>query len=106
MPNTALSKLFYFLEKDPTDSFTLYSIAYEYMRSQQHEEAFKYFEKLRELHPDYLGLYYHLGKCLQKLDQEEQAEAIYQDGIQRARAAADSHSLAELQTALNEMLFE
>lgn len=103
MNQDTLNRLFSFLEKDPEDAFTLYSIAYEYAKGDQHLSAIQYFQKLRKVHPQYVGLYYHLGKSYEKEQQEEKAAAIYQEGIKMARQQRDTHALSELQNALNEL---
>lgn len=101
-----LSQLFAFLEADPNDAFTRYSIAYEYAQHEAHQEAIVHFEKLVADHPTYIGTYYHYGASLLEIGQREAAEAIYEAGIAQARTARDTHALSELQTALNNMLYE
>jgi predicted Zn-dependent protease len=104
MNHDTLNRLFSFLEQDPEDAFTLYSIAYEYAKNDQHLSAIKYFLKLRKNHPQYIGLYYHLGKSYEKEKKQEEAEKIYQEGILMARQQRDRHALSELQNALNELM--
>ena len=76
MDNTILERLFSFLETAPNDSFTLYSIAYEYKKLQNYKEARQYFSRLKENDPAYVGLYYHLGGVLEQLDQPEAAMQV------------------------------
>ena len=101
-PDT-LNRLFSFLEQDPEDTFTLYSIAHEYSKREQHLSAIKFFLKLRKIHPQYIGLYYHLGKSYEAEKKIEDAEKIYKEGILMARQQRDRHALSELQGALNEL---
>ncbi|MEZ4772207.1 MAG: tetratricopeptide repeat protein [Bacteroidia bacterium] len=101
-----LKQLLGFLETAPEDSFTLYSIAYEYLTLGEAETAIKYFEQLKSLHPEYIGTYYHLGKTLEKMGNKSAASEVYQSGIVIARKIKDRHALAELQTALNDLLFD
>lgn len=101
MDNPRLQRLFDFLKKAPEDAFTLYSIAYEYQQQGQWTEAQQYFEQLKSLHADYIGLYYHLGAVLERQGQSEAAIAIYEEGIQLARKNREQHALSELQRALN-----
>ncbi len=101
MQNQRLTKLFEFLEADPTDSFILYAIATEYNVQQDSENALKYYLQLTQLHPDYVGTYYHLGKLYEKLGNKEQAIKTYQDGMQAARNKRDMHALSELRGAYN-----
>lgn len=103
MNQDTLNRLFSFLEEDSEDAFTLYSIAYEYAKGDQHLSAIQYFLKLRKAHPQYVGLYYHLGKSYEKEDKADKAADIYQEGIKMARQQRDTHALSELQNALNEL---
>lgn len=98
-----LTQLFAFLEADPSDAFTRYSIAYEYTQSKQWEEAIFHYTKLLEDHPTYVAAYYHLGKTYEQLNAGEQARTTYETGIAAARNARDRHALAELQSALAEL---
>ena len=56
--------------------------------------------------PDYTATYYHLGKLFQKEGDKDKAEEIYTEGIRLTRLKREQHKLAELQTALNNMLFD
>jgi tetratricopeptide (TPR) repeat protein len=106
MESERLSQLFQFLSQDPTDAFTRYSIAYEYMQLQNPSEAIRHFRLLLDAHPDYLGAYLHYGTTLLDLDKKKQAETIFETGMQKARAARDQHALAELQAAYNNLMYE
>ena len=99
-----LDQLFEFLKLSPSDSFTLYSIGYEYMQMQDWENAYQYFEKLAKNDPGYIGTYYHLGKTLQQLNRFDDAIKAFQQGMQQARKKKDMHAYGELQRALNSAL--
>ncbi|MEO0468626.1 MAG: tetratricopeptide repeat protein [Bacteroidota bacterium] len=102
MDQTRLDRLFTFLQRAPEDAFTLYSIAYEYVQMAEWDEALNYFTKLKALHPDYVGLYYHLGKTYERLDQKETAISTYEEGLVVAQKQKDFHARSELQRALNQ----
>lgn len=106
MNQETLNRLFSFLELDPEDAFTLYSIAYEYAKGDQHPLAIQFFQKLRKLHPQYIGLYYHLGKSYEAENRREDAISIYREGIAMARQQRDTHALSELHSALGDLEFE
>jgi Tfp pilus assembly protein PilF len=88
-----------FLANDPSDSFIRYALAQEYLKRGQMYQAKEAFETLQSDDPSYVGLYYHLGKLYEELDQGEQAIATYEAGIQVAKKATDFHALSELNTA-------
>jgi len=91
-----LEQLFSFLQADPNDTFTLYSIAYEYMQLRDFPKAIEYFEQLRTVNPNYTGLYYHLGIVYEKVGQPEKGMEIFQKGIEIASEMKDQHALSEL----------
>lgn len=100
MENERLKKLFQFLEKDPDDAFTRYAIALEFQKTNQTDIAIGYFMELAEKVPSYIGTYYQLGHCFEKMGQPEKATEIYKRGIEQARKQNNQHTLAELQNAL------
>ncbi|MEZ4688510.1 MAG: tetratricopeptide repeat protein [Bacteroidia bacterium] len=106
MESERLSQLFQFLSLDPDDAFTRYSIAYEYMQLENPAEAIRHFRLLLEAQPDYLGAYLHYGGCLLHLGKRDEAEGIFETGMQKARAVRDQHALAELQAAYNNLLYD
>jgi tetratricopeptide (TPR) repeat protein len=102
MDKNKLEQLFRFLDMAPHDPFSIYSIAFEYYKSGEWDEALKYFQKLRKDHPDYIGTYLHLGKLWEQLDHPENAIETYESGILVAQNLKDFHSLGELQRALEQ----
>jgi tetratricopeptide (TPR) repeat protein len=99
-----LAQLLAFWEMDKTDSFTLYSIAYEYMQQYNIAEAIRFFEMLRKQKPEYTGLYYHLGKCYEQLDDPNTAMAVFEEGVKIAEQEKDFHARAELQNLIQNRL--
>ncbi|MFT5725185.1 MAG: Tfp pilus assembly protein PilF [Bacteroidia bacterium] len=95
-----------FLEKEPNDSFLNYALAIEYVGISDYKKAKDIFIKLIREDPDYTATYYHLGKMYQNEKNTVKAEEIYEEGIRLTRLKKEQHKLAELQTALNNMLFD
>lgn len=87
------------LAESPEDAFLHFAIAKEYEKLGQPEKALEYYRKLVELHPDYVGTYYHLGKLREQAGAIEEALDIYQTGMDVARRAGDQHALGELAAA-------
>lgn len=102
--NDRLQQVLAFLATAPEDAFSLYSVAYEYRQAGDLAQAQAYFLRLRELHPDYVGLYYHLGQVQQALGDAPGAEATFRAGIAVARRVRDAHAQRELQQALDAAL--
>lgn len=100
-----IAQLLSFLELAPQDAFTLYSLAYEYMNVGSYPQANQYFERLHATQPSYVGMYYHWGRCLEKMNEPDKAMAVFKEGVAVAQRISDTHALAELNnTILNREL--
>lgn len=86
-------------QEQPNDAFTLFALAKEYEKGAQLENALKYYLQLQTINPGYVGLYYHLGKLHELLQQPSEAIAVYRAGMAVAKSAKDNHALAELNGA-------
>lgn len=84
---------------DPKDSFVRFALAKEYEKLNDFNKALQYYTDLKMDDPDYVGLYYHLAKLLEALDNDEAAMAIYDEGIAIAKKFKDFHALSELNNA-------
>lgn len=95
-----LTQLLAFYQEDPTDPFTIYALATEYLALDK-AESLKYYELLLKYHPNYVGTYYHVAKLYLELNRPEDAEAAYQKGMKIARQEGNMHAFSELQQAFN-----
>ena len=91
-----LESLQLFLKNSPNDPFILFALAKEYEKLGDTPKALSAYLGLKTAHPSYVGLFYHLGKLYEKLEQPENALKIYEEGMGAARAAGDQHALSEL----------
>lgn len=98
-----LSTLLAFLDESPEDAFLLFAIAQEYIKLGNDDMARMYFTELREHHPTYTGLYYHLGKLELRQGRQFEAIAIFEQGIAIAKSAGDTHAWSELKAALDDL---
>lgn len=103
MGSNRIAQLEQFLSEDPDDTFVLFALAKEHASLNNIEESRKYFARLRATDPDYVGLYYHLGKLEERAGNTAAAEAAYRDGMETARRMGDGHALSELQGALESL---
>lgn len=101
-----LEQLKRMLEEDPDEAFLMYAMAKELENQGLHEKALGWFSDLKSKHPDYVGMYYHLGKLLETLRRKEDALVSYDEGIQVARRLSDHHALAELMNAKTNLEME
>ena len=95
-----LATLLQFYEEDPTDAFTQFALAQEYVKRGDTDGALRFYEQLVDEQPDYVGTYYHLGKLQQRLGHVDEAIDTYERGIVVAREQRDLKNLSELQDAL------
>ncbi|HJT72945.1 MAG TPA: tetratricopeptide repeat protein [Chitinophaga sp.] len=93
-----------FLKTSPNDSFLKHALALEYIKLNDDGEARRLFEELLAYEPGYVGSYYHLGRLLERNAQPEAAIAIYEKGMEMAKAAQDRHAYNELQAALDDLI--
>ncbi len=94
-----MKQLLAFEEKDPKDPFIQFAIAKEYEKSDQKYDALAKYLSLYEEHPDYIGLYYHLAKLYEELNEKEKAINVYQQGLDLAKRIKDFHAASELNNA-------
>ncbi len=99
MTNQRLTNLLQLHQESPADSFVLFALAKEYEGLGEDELALHYYIMLTEKDPGYVGCYYHLGKLYEQLEKTEEALAVYQQGMEVARAAGEHHALGELSNA-------
>jgi len=98
-----IEKLKEFLEKDPTDSFVRHALALEYVKVGDVTLARRIWEDLLANDPAAVGSYYHLGKLLEGLGEEELALEWYRKGMVAAKAAGEKRAYNELQGAYDEL---
>src|SRR5689334_20646702 len=98
-----LIQLLELLKEMPNDVFLKYGIALEYVSRNEDEKALGIFSQIKTENPDYLAMYYQLGKLFERKNQIEDAINTYNLGISVARNQKDLHTLNELQNAIDEL---
>jgi tetratricopeptide (TPR) repeat protein len=91
-----INQLFAFLESQPNEPFLLFAIAKEYESQQDYPKTLEYYLLLKETTPQYVGLYYHLGKLYERLDLPDEALETYVKGMEIAKQEKDMHAYNEL----------
>jgi len=92
-----------FLKENPEDTFILFAIAKEHEGLGEIQLALEYYLKLKSIDKEYIGLYYHLGKLYEQLNEGAKAKNTYLDGVTLARSKSDFHAASELTGALDAM---
>ena len=92
-----------FLKATPNDSFFQHALALEFIKVGDEQAAKLLFENILANEPSYVGSYYHLGKLLERINDNQAAITVYQIGMKEAKLANDNHSYNELQAALEDL---
>ena len=91
-----LQQLKAFLADSPDDPFLLFAIAKEHEKTGDTEAALQQYLELKSKAPDYVGMYYHLGKVYEQKEEFKTAFITYTEGMEVARNQGDQHALSEL----------
>jgi tetratricopeptide (TPR) repeat protein len=101
--STRLQQLQQFLADKPGDAFILFAIAKEHEKLGNPNEALEHYQLIVSSTPDYVGVYYHLGKLLEKQVAPQQAFNAYKAGMEVAQKLGDRHAFSELAGAKLEL---
>ncbi len=100
-----IEKLLGFLQQSPDDSFIKHALALEYVKISNDAEARQLFESTLEKEPSYVATYYHLGKVLERVGDQNKAISVYEQGMGIAKSAGDMHAYSELQGAYEDLVY-
>lgn len=93
------------LQKNPDDSFIKFALALELLKIDDVTKARVLFESILKQDPDYLGVYYHLGKLYESEGRIEDAKKIFSDGLTIAEKQNNKRTELELKEALESLNF-
>lgn len=85
-----------FLKASPDDSFLIFAIAKEYEKEGEQDKAMQHYLELKSKDPEYVGLYYHLGKLYEEKENFDLAIETYHTGMDVAKSQGDKHAFNEL----------
>jgi Tfp pilus assembly protein PilF len=89
-----------FVEMDPTDTFSRYALAMEYMSISDFENSIGHFREVIRLDPDYSAAYFQAAIASQKADKVDDAKSFLRNGITVAEKKGDWHARDEMKAAL------
>lgn len=105
--NSRLKTLALNIKKDPSDSFSKFALALEFNKMDRYDKARVLFESIRNDDPEYVGVYYHLGKTYELLGMNRQAVITYKEGIEIASSNnEEERTVSELKEALAQLEME
>ncbi|MEX0770741.1 MAG: tetratricopeptide repeat protein [Balneolaceae bacterium] len=94
-----IKKLAENVRNNPDDSFLKFALALELLKNNQPGKALMLFESVYKNDPDYLGVYYHLGKLYESLKKFDRAEQLFTEGIRVAQRQGAGRTESELNEA-------
>jgi Tfp pilus assembly protein PilF len=100
-----IEKIKTFLKENPKDCFLNHALALEYVKAGDEQNARQHFEQNLANDPAYVASYYHLGKLLERVGEQENAVKTYEKGMEMAKAAKDMHTYSELQAAYEDLVY-
>lgn len=103
MPMDRLETLKSILAQNPGDALARYGLAMEYVKAGSYEQAVAEFRELVARKPDHAYAYFHAGQTLEKMGCQEEARAMYRQGVEAAARKGDSHARDELEAALEQL---
>lgn len=98
--NTNIPILAARVKENPTDSFSKFALALELLKEEKRGQAKMLFESIEAQDPEYVGVYYHLGKLYSEIEENKKALETYKKGIEVSIRLGDLHARSELQGAL------
>ncbi len=99
-----VEKLKLMLQDHPTDSFLLFALGLEMVKAGESNEAESLFKNIINKDPNYCGVYYHLGKLLEKNGRADEALQIYDLGMLICKKLNEQHNYNELRSALDNLM--
>ncbi|MGD8426160.1 MAG: hypothetical protein PVH63_00955 [Balneolaceae bacterium] len=94
------------IKQNPGDSFSKFALALEFRKDGEFSKARILFEDILNNDPEYVGVYYHLGKLYEVLDKPYDARELYQKGIDIAKKQKEVRTKSELAEALIQLEIE
>lgn len=94
------------VQKNPEDQFSKFALALELLKRDQVHKAKLLFESVYKQDPEYLGVYYHLGKLYQSIDLFDDALAMFKKGVEVADKKNDFRTKSELLEAINQLHYD
>ncbi len=102
---TRIERIIEFLNQQPKDNFLRHALALEYSKIGEDLKARDLFLEILVDSPDYIGSYYHLAKCLERIQDRTGAIEWYEKGMAAAKLAKDNHAYNELQGAYEDLVY-
>jgi tetratricopeptide (TPR) repeat protein len=98
-----IAMLMEILLANPEDTFARYSLALEYSKAGQIDQALAEFQTLLAKNPDYTPGYFMAAQTLAGASRTDEAKRMLVDGIASARRTGNTHAQSEMTAMLEEL---
>lgn len=88
------------LGKEPEDIFLNYALGLEYVAELALNDAEKQFKKVLELDPEYIAVYYQMGKLFESQLKNEEALHYFKAGLSKAISQKNNKAVNEFNEAI------
>jgi len=95
-----LEQLQKMVEREPNDAFIRFAIAMELAKAGRMDESLTAFDRVLEADPNYVAAWFHKGKTLLAMGEEDDAKAALRSGIALAERVGDAHAKGEMEDLL------
>src|SRR5581483_2853076 len=82
---------------DPSDALSRYFLAMDFAGAGENDEAYRGFEEMFALTPEYVPAYLQAGQLLVRMGRAAEAAEVFRHGIQVARQQGDEHAAGEME---------
>jgi len=94
------------VQNDPEDTFSKFALALELLKTDDVKKARMMFESILKQDPEYLGVYYHLGKLYESLGMYDDALRLFRNGIDVADNKQEFRTKSELKEAIEQLRYK
>lgn len=91
------------LEFDPDDPLATFGTGMAYIQLNDYENAIPHLRRATQVQKDYSVAYLNLGKCYEFLQRNDEARAVYRQGIECASRKGDLMPLREMERRLKSL---
>jgi predicted Zn-dependent protease len=89
---------------DPTDALSRYFLAMDHAGAGENDEAWRRFEEMFALTPEYVPAYLQAGQLLVRMGRPGDASTVFRQGIEVARRQRDDHAAGEMEAFLQQIV--
>jgi len=89
---------------DPNDALSRYFLAMDHVSAGENDEAWRRFEEMFALTPEYVPAYVQAGQLLVRMGRPAEAAEVFRHGIAVARQQRDEHAAGEMEAFLQQIV--